>query len=254
LNNSTSRRWPPPTQVLVRCLSQAMRRYATQFVGIQETRELLARSERDYSELMKEALKIAPLQKIADILRRLLDENIPISNLRLILEAVVEWGPREQDVVLLVEYVRIALRRQICFRCADRNRMIAAYMLERAVEDTLRSSVRSTAVGAFLTISDQAARPIVERIRRTLATAPEAQPVVLASMDVRRHVRNLLTRNDLDVPVLSYQEMAPEFSVQPLATIAGEPDKDALEVAAAGQQSEAAEADAERAKTAVGAR
>jgi type III secretion protein V len=243
-----------PTQVLVRCLSQAMRRYATQFVGIQETRELLARSERDYSELMKEALKIAPLQKIADILRRLLDENIPISNLRLILEAVVEWGPREQDVVLLVEYVRIALRRQICFRCADRNRMIAAYMLERAVEDTLRSSVRSTAVGAFLTISDQAARPIVERIRRTLATAPEAQPVVLASMDVRRHVRNLLTRNDLDVPVLSYQEMAPEFSVQPLATIAGEPDKDALEVAAAGQQSEAAEADAERAKTAVGAR
>ena len=241
-----------PTQVLVRCLSQAVRRYATQFVGIQETRELLARSERDYPELMKEALKIAPLQKIADILRRLLDENVPISNLRLILEAVVEWGPREPDVVLLVEYVRIALRRQICFRCADRNRVIAAYMLERAVEDTLRSAVRSTAVGVFLTISDQAARPIVERIRRTLAAAPEAQPVVLASMDVRRHVRNLLMRNDLDVAVLSYQEMAPEFSVQPLATIAGEPDKDALEVAAAGRQSEPA--DAERAKTAGAAR
>jgi type III secretion protein V len=178
--------------------------------------------------------------------------------LRLILEAVVEWGPREQDVVLLVEYVRIALRRQICFRCADRNRVIAAYMLERAVEDTLRSSVRSTAVGAFLTISDQAARPIVERIRRTLAAAPEAQPVVLASMDVRRHVRNLLVRNDLDVPVLSFQELAPEFSVQPLATIAGAPDKDALVVAAAGPQSEPAETDAERrapstmaAKTAV---
>jgi type III secretion protein V len=228
-----------PAQVLVRCLSQTMRRYSKQFVGIQETRELLARSERDYPELMKEALKVAPLQKIADILRRLLDENVPIGNLRLILEAVVEWGPREQDAVLLVEYVRIALRRQICFRCADRNRVIAAYMLERAVEDALRSSVRSTAVGAFLTISDQAARPIVERIRRTLAAAPEAQPVVLASMDVRRHVRNLLVRNDLDVPVLSFQELAPEFSVQPLATIAAEPD--ALEAAAAEPRAEAAE-------------
>jgi type III secretion protein V len=80
-------------------------------------------------------------------------------------------------------------------------------------------------------------------------------------MDVRRHVRNLLVRNDLDVPVLSFQEMAPEFSVQPLATIAGAPDKDALEVAAAGPQSEPAETDAERrapstmaAKTAVEAR
>lgn len=238
-----------PTQVLVRCLAQAVRRYATQFVGIQETRELLARSERDYPELMKEALKIAPLQKIAEILRRLLDENIPIANMRLILEAVVEWGPREQDVVLLVEYVRVALRRQICFRAADRNRVIAAYMLERAVEDTLRSSVRATAVGAFLTISDQAARPIVERIKRTLAAAPEARPVVLSSMDVRRHVRNLLMRNDLDVPVLSYQELAPEFSVQPLATIAAAAENDALEAAAAAPEP----AEAGRAQAAVGA-
>jgi len=218
-----------PTQVLARCLAQTLRRYATQFVGIQETRELLAQTERDYPELMKEALKIAPLQKIADILRRLLEENVPVGNLRLILEAVVEWGPREQDVVLLVEYIRIALRRQICFRCADRNRVIAVYMLDHSAEDALRSSVRSTAVGAFLSISDAAARPIIDRIRRSLAAAPDSNPVVLASMDVRRHLRNLLVRNDLDVQVLSYQELAPEFSVQPLATVAGEPEKDAIE-------------------------
>jgi type III secretion protein V len=41
-------------------------------------------------------------------------------------------------------------------------------------------------------------------------------------MDVRRHVRALLLRNDLDLAVLSYQELAPEFSVQALATITGE--------------------------------
>ena len=42
-------------------------------------------------------------------------------------------------------------------------------------------------------------------------------------MDVRRHLRNLLMRNDIDLPVLSYQELAPEFSVQPLATIVLDP-------------------------------
>ena len=47
----------------------------------------------------------------------------------------MEWGPREKDVVLLGEYVRMALGRQICFRVADRNRLIAAYMMERGVED-----------------------------------------------------------------------------------------------------------------------
>jgi type III secretion protein V len=214
-----------PAEVVVKSLSEALRRYATQFIGIQETREILTRAEKDSPDLVKEAQKIMPLQKIAEILRRLLDENVPINNIRAILEAVVEWGPREQDTILLVEYVRIALRRQICFRCADRNRIVVAYMLERSSEDTLRSSVRSTAVGSFLSISDAAARPIVERIRQVFAATPETLPVILTSMDVRRHVRNLLIRNDLDVSVLSYQELAPEFSVQPLAARAEESKK-----------------------------
>ena len=102
-------------------------------------------------------------------------------------------------------------------------------MLERALEDTLRASVRTTAVGAFLSISDRVARPILEQIKRALAAAPQARSVVLASMDVRRHVRNLLIRNDLDVPVLSYQELAPEFNVQPLVTITGDPEKETLD-------------------------
>jgi type III secretion protein V len=217
-----------PTEVLARWLSQMLRRYATEFIGIQETRELLARADRDYPELMKEVQKITTLQRMAEIFRRLLDENVPVSNMRLILEAVVEWAPREQDTVLLVEYVRIALRRQICFRCGDRNRVIVAYMLERGVEDVLRSSVRTTTVGAFLSIADTASRPIIDRVRHAFAAAPDTLPVVLTSMDVRRHVRNLLVRNDLDVSVLSYQELAPEFSVQPLAAIAKSPEQEAI--------------------------
>jgi len=209
-----------PQDVLSRMFSQMLRRYATNFIGIQETRQLLAKAEGEYGELVGEAQKVASLQKIAEILRRLVEENVPIRNLRLILEALVQWGPREQDVVLLVEYVRMALGRQICFRCADRNRVIAAYVLERGVEEMLRSAVRPTTVGTFLSISDEAARPIIEQIRRLQAGVKgDGQPVVLATMDVRRHVRNLLARNEIDLPVLSYQELAPEFSVQPLATV-----------------------------------
>jgi type III secretion protein V len=212
-----------PDQVLSRSLGQMLRRYATHFIGIQETRQLLAKAESDYGELAVEAQKVASLQKIAEILRRLVEENVPIRNLRLIFEALVEWGPREQDVVLLVEYVRMALGRQICFRVADRNRVIAAYVLERAVEDMLRAAVRPTTVGTFLSISDDAARPIIDQIRRFQAgVKADVQPVVLATMDVRRHVRNLLSRNEIDIPVLSYQELAPEFSVQPLATVVRE--------------------------------
>jgi type III secretion protein V len=212
-----------PAMVLGKCLTQMVRRYAPQFVGIQETRAFLSSVEPEFGELIREAQNVVPIQKIAEILRRLVEENVPVRNLRLILEALVEYGPREKDVVLLGEYVRMALGRQICFRVADRNRVIAAYVLERNVEETLRSAIRPTTVGTFLSIPETAARPIVNQFRRLLsATNPNVSPTVLATMDVRRHLRNLLVRNGIDLPVLSYQELTPEFSVQPLGTIISE--------------------------------
>jgi type III secretion protein V len=38
-------------------------------------------------------------------------------------------------------------------------------------------------------------------------------------MDVRRVTRHLLTRSNIYVPVMSYQELAPEFNVQPLGAL-----------------------------------
>ena len=61
---------------------------------------------------------------------------------------------------------------------------------------------------------------MINEIARALAeAAPDANPVVLASMDVRRVVRHLLTRSNIYVPVMSYQELAPEFNVQPLGAL-----------------------------------
>jgi type III secretion protein V len=209
-----------PAQILARCLTQMLYRRAGSFVGIQETRKLLTKIQSNYADLVKEAEKIAPLQKLAEILRRLVDENVPVRNMRAILEAVVEWGQREQNVVLLVEYVRVALGRQICFRCADRDRVIAAYMLERSVEDMLRSAQRQTAAGTYMNLTDEAIQPLIDQIARALAeAAPDANPVVLTSMDVRRVTRHLLTRSNIYVPVMSYQELAPEFNVQPLGSL-----------------------------------
>jgi type III secretion protein V len=209
-----------PAQILAKCLSQMLYRRAGSFVGIQETRKLLTNVQSNYADLVKEAEKIAPLQKLAEILRRLVDENVPVRNMRAILEAVVEWGQREQNVVLLVEYVRVALGRQICFRCADRDRVIAAYMLERSVEDMLRSAQRQTAAGTYMNLTEEATQPMIEEIARALAeAAPGTNPVVLSSMDVRRVTRHLLARSNIYVPVMSYQELAPEFNVQPLGSL-----------------------------------
>ncbi|RWC50598.1 MAG: EscV/YscV/HrcV family type III secretion system export apparatus protein [Mesorhizobium sp.] len=211
-----------PAETAATWTGNSLRLYAGHFVGIQETRRLLSDMEPDYAELVRQAQETVPLQKIAEVLRRLVGENVPIRNLRLILEALIEWGQREQDVVLLTEYVRTSLKRQISFRSAGRNNIIAAYVLRRSAEDILRNAVQSTSTGTFLNLSDDDAQALVTEIERALGQdATDAAPVVLAAMDVRRHMRSLLMHNGIELPVLSFQELAQEFNVQPLATIAG---------------------------------
>lgn len=208
-------------QIVVSRVRGVLERYASRFMGIQETRALLARQEATYDELVKELLRLVPLPRIADVLRRLLDEGVPLQQMRLVLEALAEWGEKEQNVVLLTEYVRGSLKRQICHRYATGHKVLPAYILEREAEEAIRGSVRDTAVGPYLVLDDKTSEQLLTRVRSVFSgPAPNAmRPVILSSMDVRRFLRGFLIRNDLDVPVLSYQELASEFTVQPIGSV-----------------------------------
>lgn len=213
-------RFLSPVDVAGTWIEQALRLYAGHFVGIQETRTLLGELEAEYADLVKEVRESVPLPRIAEVLRRLVAEDVPIRNLRLILEALIEWGQREQDAALLTEQVRIALKRQISFRVAGRDHLIAAYLLQPSLEETLRSAVRATGSGAVLSLSDDEAGSITRQIEQALAgTDTAARPVVLTAADIRRHVRSLLVHSGIQLQVMSYLEVSPEFSVQPLTTI-----------------------------------
>ncbi len=201
-------------------------RHAGRFVGIQETRALLARMEAGYGDLVKEVLRSVPVPRVAEVLRRLLDEGIPMRNTRILLESLAEWGEREQNPMLLTEYVRSGLKRQICHRHANGHKVVAAYVLEREAEEAVRAAVRDTAVGPYLVLDERASEALLSQMRRIQEglgprnAADEAgRPVLLASMDIRRFVRGFLSRNGIGIAVLSYQDLADEFTIQPVGSI-----------------------------------
>ena len=207
---------------MARFIAHRLPGQAGQFLGIQETRALLSGMEGVYGELVKEVQKHVPLPKLADVLRRLVEEQVSIRNLRIVLEALVEWGQKEKDPVLLAEYVRGALGRQICNRYAVNNRTIPAYVLEPETEGVIRDAVRHTSVGSFLSLGAEKSRKLINEIREKTGDLGEHQgtPVMLTSMDARRFLRGFLQNNGIDLPILSHQELAKGFDVQPLGTIA----------------------------------
>lgn len=207
-----------PARAMADYLAHILGRYASEFTGIQEARQLLARMEAEYPELVKEAQRTTPLQKIAEVFKRLLDEGIALRNMRALLETLVECGPRELEVHVLSEHARSALSRHICHRHADANRMISAFTLSRPLEEAIRQALRRA--DRAMALPEGLTRSLVSQLQACYGDIQGGlEPVVMTSPDVRRYVRQLLVRQGLDVPVLTYQDVSREFSVQPLAAI-----------------------------------
>jgi type III secretion protein V len=200
-------------QLVVRHFGETMRRQAQQFLGVQEVNYLITKMSADYPDLVKEMLRVVPLQKVADILRRLVQEGVSVRNLRDVFESLAEWGQREKDVVLLCEYARMGLKRQLSNRHAGLSRTLRAILVGPDVEDKFRQSIRVTNAGNYLALDTEIAAQVLERLRALVAAA-KTMPVLLSSMDVRRYVRSLIENELHELPVLSYQELSADIRIQ----------------------------------------
>ena len=210
-----------PTQLLSYHIAMVLKKYAGEFIGIQETRALLTDMEIRFPELAKEVQRVMPIHKIAEILQRLVGEEVSIRNLRAVMEALIEWGQKEKDSVMLTEYVRVALKRHISFRHSSGQNILPAYLLAPAVEDTVRGAVRQTSGGSYLALDPGISRQLLENIKSTVGDLSRSmqKPVLLTSMDIRRYLRKMIEQDLYELPVLSYQELTQEINIQPLARV-----------------------------------
>ncbi|MBF5005601.1 type III secretion system export apparatus subunit SctV [Diaphorobacter caeni] len=208
-------------EVLTYHLAFVLKKYSGDFLGIQETRFLLTAMENRFPDLVKEVTRVLPIQKIAEILQRVVSEDISVRNLRAILEALIEWGQKEKDSVLLTEYVRSSLKRHISHKYSSGQNVLAAYLLAPNVEDTVRAAVRQTSAGSYLALDPAVGKQLVDNIKRAVGDlgASAQRPVLLTSMDIRRYLRKMIEQDLYELPVLSYQELTQEINIQPLARI-----------------------------------
>ncbi|MEM1385250.1 MAG: type III secretion system export apparatus subunit SctV [Pseudomonadota bacterium] len=209
------------SQVLTYHLSFVLTRYAGDFIGIQETRFLLNRMEDRFGELVKEVQRVVPLQKITEVFQRLVSEEISIRDLRTVCQALVEWGQKEKDTVLLCEYIRGNLRRYISYKYSNGQNMLPAYILTPDTEEMIRNGIRQTSAGSYLALDPRVTRQFVETTKQMVGDLSQSRqrPIIVVSMDIRRYVRKLIEKDLYELPVLSYQDLTQEITIQPLDQI-----------------------------------
>lgn len=210
-----------PLEVIILHLSYFFHRNSQEFLGIQEVRSMIEFMERSFPDLVKEVTRLIPLQKLTEIFKRLVQEQISIKDLRTILESLSEWAQTEKDTVLLTEYVRSSLKLYISFKFSQGQSAISVYLLDPEIEEMIRGAIKQTSAGSYLALDPDSVNLILKSMRMTITPTPPGgqPPVLLTAIDVRRYVRKLIETEFPDIAVISYQEVLPEIRIQPLGRI-----------------------------------
>jgi type III secretion protein V len=220
LDKASIKYWKP-LEVMILHVTEFYKHNAGEFIGIQEVRSIIEFVEKSFPDLVKEVTRLVPLQKMTEIFKRLVQEQISIKDLRTILESLSEWAQSEKDTVLLTEYVRSSLKRYISFKYSQGKTVLSVYLVDPEIEDMVRGAIKQTSAGSYLALDPDSVQLILHSLRSTIVPTPPGgqPPVLLTAIDVRRFVRKLIEGEFPNLPVISYQEVISEIKIQPLGRI-----------------------------------
>ena len=141
----------------------------------------------------------------------MVEEEVPIRNLRDILETLSDAAQREKDVHTLTELVRIALKRQITYRVAPQGHL-RAVLLQPDLEDLIRGALRISGGQQQLALDARQAHALMARFKEAITSRRPGAVVV--AIDIRRQVRKLIEADCFDTPVLSFHELLPNLNLE----------------------------------------
>jgi flagellar biosynthesis protein FlhA len=156
--------------VIATHLSHLIQIHAHELFGHEEAEQLLKSLSKTAPKLVDELVpKVLPLATVVRVMQGLLAERVPIRNVRAIVEALAEAGPRTQDTQALIAQVRVALGRQIVQDIVGLAEELPVITLEPDLERLLSNGLSNSASSPGLEPG------LAERLQRGLQDAAARQ-------------------------------------------------------------------------------
>jgi flagellar biosynthesis protein FlhA len=210
------------TTVVATHISEIVKRHAHELVGRQEMQQLLDNLAVSAPKVVEELVpNLLNLGTILRVVKSLLKEAVSIRDLRTIMETLADYASLTKDPDVLAEFVRQGLGRFIVDQYKLEDDTLYLITLTREVEDIIAEAIQPSDQGSFLAIEPNTAQQIITAIR-TMADRfgmSGAQPVLLASPSIRRHVRKLIERFVPHMAVLSHNEIPQNVKIQSLGVV-----------------------------------
>ncbi|HEV7608932.1 MAG TPA: flagellar biosynthesis protein FlhA [Steroidobacteraceae bacterium] len=156
--------------VIATHLSHLIQTHAHELFGHEEAEQLLKTLAKTAPKLVEELVpKVLPLAVVVRVMQGLLAERVPIRNVRAIVEALAEAGPRSTDPQILIGQVRVALGRQIVQDIVGLADELPVITLEPELERLLSNGLVNNGANPGLEPG------LAERLQRGLTDAVQRQ-------------------------------------------------------------------------------
>jgi flagellar biosynthesis protein FlhA len=205
-------------------LNQVLHKHAHELLGHEEVQQLLQLLAKSSPKLAEELVPgTVSLSTLLKVLQALLQEQVPVRDIRTIAETIANVASKSQDPAAMVVAVRVALARAIVQSVVGLEPELPVITLEPRLEQILLNSIQKAGQGSEEGILLEPG--MAEKLQRSLVDAAQRQEMLgkPAILLVAGPVRAMLSRfARLAVPnmhVLAYQEIPDNKQVTIVATV-----------------------------------
>ncbi|MHB9021144.1 MAG: flagellar biosynthesis protein FlhA [Halothiobacillus sp.] len=213
-----------PATVIATHLSQILTENAADLFGYEEAQQLIDTLKQGAPKLVEDLVpKTLAMTIIVQVLRNLLEERLPIRDIRTIAETLARQGQHTQNVLQLTEAVRIALGRMIVQHINGLTPNVPVITLDPQLEQLLLNSTQRAG-------DAQAGTPgiepgLAERLHQSLRDAAEKQEqagqpaILLVAPQIRGWLARMVRYSIRQLHVLSYNEVPDNKEIKVVASV-----------------------------------
>jgi flagellar biosynthesis protein FlhA len=191
--------------VIATHLTELIRKHCWELLSRNEVQNILDSVSRSYPKIVDELMSITTLGNMQRVFQSLLKERVPINDVMTILETILDYGPQVKDAELLTEFARQALNRHITKQYATQDGSVPVFTLDPKYENMLLRSIQTGEA-----IIPDMVNKLIKGLEKMIDSEEfrGMQPIILTSVQVRRHIRKLMEKFLPSVIVLSNAEIS----------------------------------------------
>lgn len=207
--------------VIATHLSHLIQTHAHELLGHEEVQKMLDMLSHSapklVAELVPEKLEISTILRV---LQNLLEEQVPIRDIRSIAESLAEQASRSQDPAVLTAGVRVALGRAIIQNINGIEPELPVITLDPSLEQILQKSIQmgvDGGAGIEPGLADQLHQSLARSVQNQEAIGQPA--VLLVSPMLRPWLARLMRHSIPGLHVLSYNEVPDSKQIKVVASV-----------------------------------